>query len=44
MRSLRDRADQFSEPYHWNREELYEERLSRYDPKPADAHESEQSQ
>lgn len=33
MRSLRDRADQFTEPYHWNREELYEERLSRFDQK-----------
>ncbi len=30
MHSLRERADQFSEPYHWNREELYEERLSRF--------------
>jgi hypothetical protein len=30
MRSLRERADQFSGPYHWNREELYEERLRIY--------------
>lgn len=30
MLSLRERAGQFSEPYQWNREEIYEERLSRY--------------
>ncbi len=29
MLSLRERADRFSEPYRWNREELYEERLNR---------------
>jgi hypothetical protein len=33
MVSLRERAGQFSEPLRWNREELYEERLRRYDSK-----------
>jgi hypothetical protein len=31
MRSLRTRAAQFSQPYQWNRAELYEERLKRYE-------------
>ena len=31
MRSLRDRASQFSEPYRWGREEIYAERLRHYD-------------
>ena len=29
--SLRERADQFSEPYQWNRDDAYEERLNRFD-------------
>ena len=36
MLSLRERAEQFSEPYHWNREEIYEEHLSRFDRPPGD--------
>jgi hypothetical protein len=28
MVSLKDRSDQFFEPYHWDRDELYEERIS----------------
>ena len=36
MRSLRDRAHLFMEPYRWNREELYEERMGRYAPKTRD--------
>lgn len=31
MRSLRTRASQLGQPYQWNRAELYEERLSRYE-------------
>ena len=31
MLSLRERAGLFKEPYRWNREELYEERLGRYE-------------
>jgi hypothetical protein len=30
MLSLDERASKYSKPYQWNREELYEERLSRY--------------
>lgn len=30
MQSLRERAEQFREPYSWNREELYNERLDRF--------------
>jgi hypothetical protein len=30
MQSLKSRKSQFSEPYRWNREEIYEERLNRY--------------
>ncbi len=30
MNSLQTRRSQFSKPYQWNREDLYEERLSRY--------------
>lgn len=30
IQSLAERAGQFKTPYKWNREELYEERLSRY--------------
>lgn len=30
MKSLRSRRDQFSEPYIWNRNEIYEERENRY--------------
>jgi hypothetical protein len=44
MRALRDRADQFTEPYHWNREELYAERLSRFNQKPAGSSTAENSQ
>jgi len=36
MLSLRERTEQFSEPYHWNREEIYEERLSRFDRPPGE--------
>jgi len=30
MKSLKSRRDQFSEPYKWNRNEIYEERENRY--------------
>jgi hypothetical protein len=30
IQSLAERAAQFKTPYQWNREELYDERLSRY--------------
>ena len=30
MRSLRSRSAQFSQPYQWDRAELYNERLNRY--------------
>ncbi len=36
MRSLRDRSHLFKEPYRWNREELYGERMDRYTPKTRD--------
>jgi hypothetical protein len=36
MRSLRDRSHLFKEPYRWNREELYEERMNRYSPRTRD--------
>ena len=33
MRSLRGRSHLFAEPYRWNREELYEDRMNRLAPK-----------
>lgn len=37
MRSLQSRRSQFSEPYKWNREEIYEERENRYNVKDDDS-------
>ncbi len=37
MRSLKSRRSQFSEPYKWNREEIYEERENRYNVKGDDS-------
>jgi len=36
MRSLRQRVDKSTEPIQWDREELYEQRLSRFTPKSGD--------
>ena len=41
MLSLRERADRFSEPYRWNREELYVGRLNRHAPHAVSDTESE---
>jgi hypothetical protein len=44
MRSLRERADQFSEPYGWNREQLYEDRLNHFAPQTPGNRNHEQDQ